>query len=757
MIRQMSDYRPHLLIPETEVDYVDPGSPRGPKKEDVDHYEHGKVLSSGLQKIVNEYTKLQGTGSLSNEDIRIFEIFLSDDEKFSNKALRDFLTGEGIKIKTVHDERHATVVTTGSRFNTLKDRVGKYRDGQRINKSFRDISSFDFPSAEDKQSPLLKEQILDALDSKIFDVEFEEHKLTDDIGQEGSRRIEEKFIGKMKEEGGELLSKPYSLSDDTRIIRAGVSLSCLQKMSSDPFIAQVTPTAFYSTAPAYCVPATTKLTLDPSIDIDALPVVAVLDSGVDFPAELSPLVIEHWTPQGASPGDKNHGTSVASKIAFENTGTQMANGVMTPRARIIDCNIWGPDPESDDPTVISNPTMIRRIKEAVQRYRNDTKIFNFSSAGLFPIKGERISNLGYELDVLSRKYDIQFVIAAGNHKLYKTEDSLQAILDDDDARIAPPSDSMLNISVGAIVGQDHEGSLSKKFEVAPYSRIGPGFKGMRKPDIVTYAATVSKNGTAFPDEYSMMIGPNNLFAFDAGTSFSAPVISGDLAQIEDSLPDKNIMLAKALLYHGTFLPIDPGKKKIYRDDAAFYGDLYGRGIPDVMASMYSTEDKVTFLHVGTMNKQHKQRVKFIMPQVCDSLDMSKRNKKVKITVTCVTQSPIDKDKGEDYLQAYVSASLYSINGSGKKGNSNPSETDGRKKWDTCYHFEKTYSSFGSGDWEIYLELHTRYDIPDTENIGYALAITIEDVTHSLNLYDSIRAEAGNRFPVVQTVRVPIRV
>lgn len=753
----MNDYRPHLLIPETEVDYIEPPPPRGPKKEDVDHYEHGKVLSSGLQKIVDEYSRLQGTGSLSNEDIRIFEVFLSEDEKFSSKTLRDFLAGEGIKIKTVHNEHHATVVTTGARFNTLKDRVGKYRDGERVNKSFRDISSFGFPSAEDKQSPLLKEQILNAFDAQVFDVEFEEHKLSEEVGQAGSKRIEEKFIGKMKEEGGELLSEPYSLSDDTRIIRAGVSLSCLQKMSSDPLVAQVTPTAFYSTAPAYCVPSQGKLTLDPSVNLEDLPIVAVLDNGVDFPPELGSIVIEHWTPAGTAPGDKSHGTCVASKVAFADTGTQITNGTMTPRARIIDCNICGPDPESDDPSIISNPTMIRRIKEAVQRYKDVTKIFNFSSAGEFPIKGDRISNLGYELDVLALKYNIQFVIAAGNHKLYKTEDSLQAILDDDDSRIAPPSDSMINISVGAIVGQDHQGSLSKRYEVAPYSRIGPGFKGMRKPDIVTYAGTVLKSGSAPPDEYSMMIGAGNTLAFEAGTSFTAPVIAGDLAQIETSLDNGNVSLAKALLYHGSFLPIDAGNKKIKRDDAAFYGDLYGRGIPDITSSMYSTADKVTFLHVGTMNKQHKQHVKFLMPQVCDSLDMHKRNEKIHITVTCVTQSPVDKDKGEDYLQAYVSASIYSISGTGKKANSNPLETDGRKKWDTCFHFERPYSSFTSGDWEIWLELHTRYDIPETQDISYALAITIEDVTHSLNLYDSIRAEASDRFPVAQTVRVPVRI
>ena len=173
----MDDLRPHLLIPETEVEYVDPTPPRGPKKEDVDHFEHGKVLSSGLQEIIDAYTKVQSAGSLTKEDIRVFEVLLSDDEKFSNKALRDFLAGEGIKIKSVHDDHRATVVTSASRFDTLRDRVNKYKDGERINKSFRDISSFRFPDAEDKQSPSLRLKLLDAIGSEILDVEFQEEKL----------------------------------------------------------------------------------------------------------------------------------------------------------------------------------------------------------------------------------------------------------------------------------------------------------------------------------------------------------------------------------------------------------------------------------------------------------------------------------------------------------------------------------------------------------------------------------------------------
>ena len=581
-------------------------------------------------------------------------------------------------------------------------------------------------------------------------------KLDGHVGMAGQIKAEKFLIENIKQHGGELRSEPFSLADDTRIIRAGITVDSLREISSDTLVDHVSPTSFYGTSPAYCVPNTVGFSLDPDVSIDELPIVVVLDSGVDFPDALKPVVLEHWAPTGAALGDCKHGTGVASKVAFSDTGLQIASGILTPRARIIDCNVCGLDPESKIPDAISNPTMIRRITEAVEKYKDITKIFNFSSAGKKPIEGDKISNLGYELDVLTLKYGVQFVISAGNHELYKTENSLEDILSDDDARIAAPSDSMLNISVGAIVGQDHKGSLSKKYDVAPYSRIGPGFLGMRKPDIVSLAGTILKTGNSPADDYSMMLGANNQLYIDAGTSFTAPVIAGELAQISSSLPNGDIFLAKTLLYHGSKMPIDAGKEKIMRDEAAFYGDLYGRGMSDVVESLYSTSNKVTFLHSGTMNKKYKQHVKFLMPVVCDELNMKKRNKKIRVVVTCVTQSPIDSNKGAEYLQAYVSASIHSKNGNGKMLNTNPSETDGRKKWDTCFHFETPYSSFQSGDWEIWLELHTRYDISDEQEIPYSLAITVEDLTQSLNLYDSIIAEAQGRFPAINMIRLPVR-
>ncbi len=750
------DFRPHLLITEDDVEHVEYVPQARGKDRGLDRFEHGSKLSSGLQDVVSAYTRIQSGDSLKDEDIRLFEVVLPDDTKFSNKAIRDFLAQEGMSITSIRDAHHAIVSTSTSKFDNLQKRVGNFRDNKKVDRTFQDVAAFKFPDPADKQSSVLK-ALIEKMGQEPIDVEIREELLVDQIGVDGQARAEQNLISTIRQYNGEIVGEPYKLSDETPILRAKVPLDKLTAVSEDTIVCHVALTGFYGTVQAGLMPAPHTVSLDPTVNIDELPIVAVLDTGVDFPDALEPIVVEHWTPSGAAEGDKYHGTNVASKIAFAQLGAQMGMGTMVPRARIIDCNIRGADPNSDDPNLISNQTMIKRIREAVLRYKDITKIFNFSSASRYPIAQDEISILGYELDVLSITYGVKFVIAVGNHDLYEYESSLEKIFDDDDSHVAAPSDSMLNISVGAIVGSDHTGSISKQYDVAPYSRIGPGFKGSRKPDIVTYAGTKLKGGSVPPDEYSLMIGAGNQWALDAGTSFSAPVVAGDLAEILTSVPDDNVLLAEALLYHRAVMPIKTDKKdKPDKGDNEFYGNLYGRGISSPIDSMFSTMNRVTFLHAGTMNRLDKQRVKFLMPKVCDNLDMSKRNAKVKITVTCVTQSPVDNNKGEEYLGAYVNASLHIINGKGTSGSKNPSETDGRKEWDTCFHFEQTLSSLSSGDWEVWLQLHTRYDVKDDQEIEYALAITIEDLTDSLNLYEEIVNEAQNRFPAVQLVRLPVR-
>ena len=735
------DFRPHLWIPESEVANLD-NTPQGRSNDrGVDRAEHGAILSTGLQEIISAYAKL-GTGdSLNDEDIRVFQLILPEGEKLVDQ--KGFIEDEGMFIHMVKDERHAIVSTSKSKFDMLRERVNKYRDLQRVSGKFQYIEGFDMVSSSEKKAGSLK-RYLEELDKQNIMVDIQIMflpKLDINVQAKAEHRLTDKIV----EFQGTLPCSPYKLSDGTTIIRAQLPISRLDEIASDTVICRVEQTNYYIPIASCILMHEVTLTLDDTVSIDELPIVVVLDDGVQFPDALDPVIITHWTPSGCSGGTCEHGTQVAGKVAFANIAEQLSSGTMIPRTRIIDCNVR-------DAAMIYDDVMIKRVREAVETFHDIAKIYNFSSSGVRPIDGDVISILGYEFDVLSAKFGIKFVIAAGNHHVYKTAFDLKSVLDDDETRISAPADSMLNITVGAVVGLDHKNSISGLNDVAPYSRIGPGFCGFRKPDLVAYGSTICKSGVVPPDDHSLMLGKGSRVAIDAGTSFTAPVVSGDLAEISQGVPERNILLSETLLYHGTEqLWV---KEKLEKDEAGFLGDCYGRGLSSPITSKYSIPYRVTFSHTGELNRKTKQHVKFIMPSVL--ADPSSKKMKARIIVTCVTQAPIDKTKGTEYLGAYVAASLHKLDGKGKNVCANPSGADGRKKWDTCYHFEKELAGFSAGDWEVWLELFTRWDMDNEQNVEYALAITIEDLSHNNDIYNEVLLEAKGRFPTVNTVRLPVR-
>ena len=408
-----------------------------------------------------------------------------------------------------------------------------------------------------------------------------------------------------------------------------------------------------------------------------------------------------------------------------------------------------------DCPIINNRTaenlIIQRVQVAVKAYSNYSSIFNLSVNSTVPIEGDEISIFGYELDILTLKYGVKFVISAGNHSLYLTNDNMEDIIDDSDSRIAAPADSMLNITVGAISGTEFPQAISRMNMVTSYSRIGPGFNGFRKPDLVAYGATLS-NSTVLPDKYAAVLMKDGNIGQNAGTSFTAPKVAGDLAEVLASLPSNDVLLAQTLLYHGAIKLYE--EDKMTEEEAFFNGNLFGRGLSCVEQSIFSNKNKVTFVRTGEINRLTKQRVKFYLPNI---LNGTSRKDKVKISVTCIANASVDRTKGADYLGAYIRASIHKIDSKGKNVCANPSTKEGRIQWDTCYHFENVFSAFNAGDWEIWVELFSRWSVSNNMDIKYAIAITVEDLSKKYDIYSEILNEVNNRFVPMNAIKNEIKV
>ena len=741
------DKKLHLWIPEEEISE----HPRDPQARSRDyglsHAEHGQKLSKGLEEVVSFLARVQKSSAVSDDDLMTFKVILQEKEDFADQ--QKFIEKEGMKITAVKDARHAVVTTHKDVFDNLRNRVNRYRD-KGIKKDFQYIEGFEPFTAEDKKTLSMIKTFQQHPELLTVDVQI---MLLPDLEESKQDEYTKKIVERLIAEKGKIEGEPYRLTDGTPIIRTIVSPSSLNDVLDDPVIYRVEETNFFhSAAPSAVNPFDKILQLEPGIDIDALTPVVVLDNGVNMPDGLKAVVPIHWTPKKERtwkriPNFGDHGTAVASKVAFGNDlGVQLRHGKFVPRAKIIDAAVM----DGGVPTDV----LIKRIKEAVEEFAPVAKIYNLSvNVEKYTIPGDRMSFLGCELDMLSNKYGVRFVISAGNHYLYRSENDLRSITGDDDARISEPADAMLGITVGAVVGVDHNGSLSRRNEIAPYSRKGPGFQGYYKPDLVAYGSTVLKDDTVPKDEYSLMIHPGGLYP-DAGTSFTAPVVAGDLAQLLSIVPNEDIGLAEALLFNGAVRMYDIDGAN--QETVDFATSLYGRGLSSPENSMFSSENRVSFVHSGTLNRRTKKHVKFHVPQPLASAKIGKGIDKARVTVTCLTQPPVDQTKGTEYSAAYVSASLHRLNSNGNLVTDNPSVSENRTKWNTCYHFSNNFSAFSSGSWEVWLELITRWGIKDDEEIPYSIVITIEDLTASDNMYSEIVKETAGRYTPVQPVRVTVR-
>jgi hypothetical protein len=123
----------------------------------------------------------------------------------------------------------------------------------------------------------------------------------------------------------------------------------------------------------------------------------------------------------------------------------------------------------------------------------------------------------------------------------------------------------------------------------------------------------------------------------------------------------------------------------------------------------------------------------------------------KVTITCLSAPPVDLNKGTAYLGAYIRASLKKSAGDeATLKNVTPEFKESREKWDICQYVTKPFSRFNAGDWQVWLELFGRWDKKELD-VPYALVVTIEDVSGSLDIYSEI--EALNRYRPINEVRV----
>jgi len=276
-----------------------------------------------------------------------------------------------------------------------------------------------------------------------------------------------------------------------------------------------------------------------SVPMDQLPSICVVDSGVNQIPPLSGLIIERGKHPNFPDADDGvegdgHGTPIACLAA-------RGEGNGPPRGKIISYKVY-----SDDNKTVAFTGMM----EAIRNYSSISRVFTSSIvfiADAFPAYAR--------LDSLIQRANICFVNSAGNIepadilRHYHSYPSYNR-----DFPVLHPAQNVHVIGVGAITRKEKADSIAPKDAISPFTRCGKTLTRLHditKPDIAEHGGNI-----CYDCHDSEGIGVSS-FCKDGrisesliGTSFSAPLVAGRIAEIVAKYGDqlRNAEALEATLY-----------------------------------------------------------------------------------------------------------------------------------------------------------------------------------------------------------------
>lgn len=279
--------------------------------------------------------------------------------------------------------------------------------------------------------------------------------------------------------------------------------------------------------------------VESSIPLENLPSICVVDSGVNEIPPLSGLIIERKKhPSFSDPDDgvqgDGHGTPIACLVA-------RGEGNGSPRARIISYKTY-----SDGNRTVA----LTGIMDAIRNCSSMSRVFTSSivfEADALPAYAR--------LDRLIQRNNICFVASAGNIQntdVLKNCSSYPSYIRN--FPVMHPAQNVHVTGVGAITRKEKVGSIAPRDALSPFTRCGKTLTRLHdvnKPDVAEHGGNICHSSLN-----SNSIGVSS-FCKDGrysdslvGTSFSAPLIAGRLAEIVAKYGGqlKNAEALQAILY-----------------------------------------------------------------------------------------------------------------------------------------------------------------------------------------------------------------
>lgn len=278
------------------------------------------------------------------------------------------------------------------------------------------------------------------------------------------------------------------------------------------------------------------------------PVVVVVDSGIsDQIPELQGWIVGRESRVAPAYRNTDHGTFVAGLICWGSELNPNLSGLEPSPCGVFDLQVIpNDDPARGDILSLLESEFLVSLDSTLQQHANQYKVWNLSLSTDAVCSLDEFSPLAEELDNLQEKYQVSFVISAGNYNSLPLLDYPRRAHQLEAGRITAPADSVLATTVGALSHVDYR-SGPKENHPSAFSRHGAGPNYVIKPDLVHYGGSCSTDGTHFSGIRSLNATG---LAENLGTSFATPLVSRTLAQIYHQItPTPSPVLARALLTH----------------------------------------------------------------------------------------------------------------------------------------------------------------------------------------------------------------
>ena len=538
-----------------------------------------------------------------------------------------------------------------------------------------------------------------------------------------------------------------STAEVTHDIEKYVSL--LEFISGHPIVKSIdiVPIVESNPIPSFNIDGTEELIIpQPSSESD-YPTIAVVDTGIS--AIYAPWIIDDWDNISVNMRDTTHGTFItgllvngqllnSSSVCQDPDGCKIIDLCMLPKKDKFS-SVY---PNSLDDFLgelnVAIPTILSRT---------DVRIFNLS----MNIRCTRLSSdygeFAKALDELAVKYNIVFVISAGNLMTSRPEwsdnpiDNITEWNKRDDDIVYMPAESCRNISVGAL-NPTNNGLTS-------YSCRGKGSTLTVKPDFVHIGGLGYIDPEIGTGLYS--VDNNSNITYNCGTSFSAPLVAKTMAlvekQIEGTVSRETLI---ALMVQNSHIPSAFNRPEYQ----TMLKDLIGYGIPTSAHKILNGDQHSINLVFASRIKPKKEMVfEFMWPQCLI------RNNKCygDVKITLVSTPAIDYNYGDEMIRGNLNVTLSQTKGDGtsqyylkplykeeavrEHGEYEWQLINENMKWQPIkvYHKEFKRGTTHYSPWKLRVSREDRdFNVVDNEGIPFTIIMTISDTSLETNVYDEIR-------------------